>query len=1051
MIAWAVRRPAVVWASAAALVLAGAMAFTRLPLATRPTVELPRLTVSASWPGASAELVEAYLSAPIEAAVQTVRGVRRVDSESDEGNAQLTVHLAAAADVPLTRLGVLERLDLLRDDLPAGATPPQVSNYVPQELAEQPLLRYTLAGPYTPGTLAQLARRSVVPQVSTLPGVAGVSVMGGADVGVTVAYDAARLRQLGVSPAALAEALRTSRFVLAVGAERSGGGEVPVTVRDVPASLEALAALSVVGAAGRVLRLGELADVRPDEDARDQFYRINAEPAVALIVARQPGADAIRTAAAVRREMASLGPTLPPAVAVRLQSDESEALRRQLRDLASRGAVAFVAVLVVLLVGLRRASSVGLVMLSAVVAIAGTALGLYLLGIPANLLTLAGLGMGIGILVQNGVVVVDRLRRVGSGADARAAEARRITPAVLGATLTTVVVLLPFLFLQGNARAAFVPFAVAFALALGWSVLASVVMIPAIAGGGVARAARPGTAATRTGPTPQSPSRSAASGRGIGGGGWLRTPARLHRVLARLHARVTIRLVRWRWAVVVLTVAGVGVAGWGFVTKVPRWAFGSWYGQSERLTARISFPRGSDPLSLDRAMREFEAIVTGREGVDQVTAQGGRDGANLFVTFTRDAGATPYVLEEELTRRAVLIGGASVGIHYQGPGFYSGGGSATITQRIKLLGYSYEGLVGIAQDLKRRLERIPRVRDVDINSGSFWWRGERAYEVVLRPDRAALARFGLTATDLARAVGREVAGAVGSQQIVLGDEELALTLKDRGARDRTMDELAAALVPNPSGAPVRISDVAKVEEREVLSRVSRQDQQYVRILSYEFRGPARLLERTHRAFMRSITLPPGYAASDQVFPWGEDQSTKGLWLVFGIGVVLVVLAVAMVFDSLWATAMVFLGLPVALAGSAAAFWIAGSAFNREAAVGVVLVVGLAVNQIILLVDAVLGRRRAAGAERGWWRLTGADVVAACRDRVGMVTLVTLTTLASLVPMAVGTDPDEMFGAIALATVGGTLGGTLAALVSVPALLLGYRPRMRKRTMPKAPS
>ena len=1023
MIAWAVHRPAVVWASAASLLLAGGVAFTRLPLATRPTVELPRLTVSAAWSGASAELVEAYLSAPIEAAIQTVRGVRRVDSESDEGSTQVTVHLAEDADVPLVRLGVLERLDLLRSELPSGATPPVVSNYVPQDLAEQPLLQYTLAGPYTPGTLAQLARRVIVPQIGTLPGVADVSVMGGAQVGVTVAYDAGRLRQLGVDPAAVAAALLASRVVVSMGTERAGGGEVPVLIRDVPASLAALAALSVAGPAGRVLRLGDLADVRPDEDTHDQFYRINGVPAVALTVSRQPGADAIRTAAAVRREMTSLARVLPPAVVVRLQSDESEALRGQLRDLAIRGAVAFGAVLVVLLIGLRRASSVGLVMLSAVVAVAGTALCLYLLDISANLLTLAGLAMGIGILVQNGVVVVDRLRRAGAGADARAAEAWRITPAVLGATLTTVVVLLPFLFLQGNARAAFVPFAVAFALALGWSVLASLVMIPAIAGGA-------GRASDARATTPAQPRRA----------------DRLHRVSARLYRRLTVKVVRWRWLVVVLTVAGVGVTAWGFVAKVPRWAFGSWYGQSERLTASLRFPRGSDPLSLDRAMRDFEAVVTGRRGVDQVTAQGGRDGAQLYVTFTRDAGALPYLLEDELTRRAVLTGGASVGVHYQGPGFYSGGGSSSITQRIKLLGYSYEGLLGIAQDLKRRLERIPRVRDVDINSGSFWWRSDRAYEVVLRPDRAALARFGLTASDLARAVGREVAGAVGSQRMVLGDEEIALTLKDRGARERTLDQLAAALVPNPSGAPVRIGDVARVEEREVLTRVSRQDQQYVRVLSYEFRGPPRLAERTHKAFMASITLPPGYTASDQLFDWGEDQSNKGIWLVFAIGVVLVVLSVAMVFDSLWATTMVFLGLPVALAGSAAAFWIGGVAFNREAAVGVVLVVGLAVNQIILVVDAALARRRAPGVARGWRRLTGADVVAACADRVGMVTLVTLTTLASLVPMAVGTDPDEMFGAIALATVGGTLGGTLAALVSVPALLLGYRPRIRKRTM-----
>ena len=1001
MIAWAVRRPAVVWASAAALMLAGGVAFTRLPLATRPTVELARLTVVADWPGASAELVEAYIAAPLEAAVQAVRDVRRVDSESSEGQASLTVMLDEGADVQLARLSVLERLELVRRDLPDGATPPRVSNYVPRELAEEPLLRYTISGPLTPGTLARIGRDRIVPRLGTIPGVAGVTVSGGAEVGVAVSYDGARLRQLGVAPEALAEALRTSRLVASVGDWREGAGVVPVTLRDQPATFEALAELPVTGPAGRVLRLGDVAEVRGQEDSRDAFYRINGEPAIALSVARQPGADAIRTAAAVRGAVALLLPELPPGVRVRLQSDESDELRGQLKRLLVRGAVALAAVVLVLVIGLRRIASVALVLLSAAVAIAATALGLYLLGIPANLLTLAGLGMGIGILVQNGIIVIDRLRRTPGDAEARVRAAQRIAPAVLGATLTTAVVLLPFLFLQGNARAAFVPFAAAFALALGWSIVSSVVMLPAIAR------------------HESSPRRGAAGTRG--------------------YRRATIVLLRWRWPVLVLVTAGTAVAMWGFIAKVPRWSYGSWYGQRERLTASLTFPRGSDPRSLERGMREFEAVVVGRNGVDQVTSQGGRDGARLNVTFTRDPGIVPYILEEELTRRAVLIGGAAVAVQYQGPGFYSGGGGGAINRRIKLLGYSYEGLERIALDLKRRLEKIPRVRDVDVNAGSFW-RREKAFEVVLRPDRAALARYGLTATDLARAVGREVAGAVGGQQLVIGGEELRVTLKAAGAQERTMDDLAAALVPNALGAPLRIADVALVEEREVLSHISRQDQQYVRILSYEFRGPARLAERTHRAFMRSISLPPGYSATDELFEWSADASTKGLWLVFAVGLVLVVLTVAIVFDSVWATVMIFLGLPVALAGSAAAFWIAGSPFNREAAVGIVLVVGLAVNHLILIVDAALQRRRGGVTGRAWRRLTGADVVAACRDRVRMIVLVTLTALASLLPLAIGTRSDELFGAIALATVGGLIGATVSALVALPALLPGLRRR-----------
>ncbi len=1003
MIAWAVRRPAVVWATAAALLLAGGVAFTRLPLATRPHVELARLRITAQWPGASAELVEAYLTAPIEAAVQAVRGVAKISSQSDEGSTRLTVDLEPPANVQLTRLGILERLELLRADFPPGVSAPSVGNYVPEELAEQPLLRFTLSGPYTAGTLARLARERITPRLAAIPGVAGVDVSGGAEQGVTVAYDAPRLRQLAVSPDELRQALEAAQVRRALGTEDAGAAERPVVLDARAVTLGAIADLPVRAGANneRVFRLGDLAAIRLEEDSRDFSYRVNGEPAVGLTVSRLPGADAIRTAAAVRRTMDALAAELRPAVRVRVQSDESVELARQLDALLVRGAIACIAVALVLAFTLRNRRSVLLVLGSALVAVAGTALGLYLLAIPANLLTLAGLGMGIGILVQNGVVVVDRLRAAPDTPEGRAAAGRRITPAVLGATLTTTVVLVPFLYLQGNARAAFTPFAIAFALALGWSVLASLVMIPAL-----------------------------GAGQGLRSVVWPRP--------LRIYGRSVVRLLRWRWPATGLVVILLGVVSWGFFRKVPRFNFGAWWGQRAALFARLDFPRGSDPASFDRVMREFERIVVRREGVDQVVSQGSRDGAWLQVTFGRGVDLTPipYVLQEELTQRAILIGGATVSVQYQGPGYYSGGGGGIPQFRIKLLGYSYSGVEQIAQDLKRRLERIPRVRSVDMNAGRFWGH-EKAFEVTLEPDRAVLARYGLTARSLAAAVASQVSGASGATWLELEGEEVRVTLKAAGARDRTLDELRTALVPTSTAAPVRIGDLARVHERETLAQIDREDQQYVRTISYEFRGPAKLGERTHKSFLQSISVPPGYSSGDDSwFSWGEDESDQGLWLVFAAGVVLVILAVAIVFDSVWATAIVFLSLPVALAGSAAAFWIAGAAFTREAAVGVILVVGLAVNQSILLVDAALARRR--GPDRSLRPLTGGDVVRVCRDRAGMIVLVTLTTLASLLPLAVGTDPDELFGAIALATVGGTVAGTIGALWVVPVLVVQWR-------------
>jgi multidrug efflux pump subunit AcrB len=419
----------------------------------------------------------------------------------------------------------------------------------------------------------------------------------------------------------------------------------------------------------------------------------------------------------------------------------------------------------------------------------------------------------------------------------------------------------------------------------------------------------------------------------------------------------------------------------------------------------------------------------------------------MSVLFTRAGGLTavPLELQELLTQRAVLIGGASVSVVGDGPGFSSGGGGSSFaTFRMQVRGYSYDGVGRVADDLKARLERITRVREVRISSGGYFG-GERGYQVTLEPDRAALTRYGLNASLLTSAIAREVRGPVGRQLLEIGGDELPVTVKAAGARDRSLEELQEAIVPTLTGAPVRIGDVAIVDAREALSTIVREDQQYIRQVSYDFRGPSKLARRTHTAFMKSLAAPAGYSIIDltEGSPFERDESEKGLYLVFAIGVVLVVLAVALVFDSMWGAAQVFLSLPLAIGGVVAAFWLLNAAFTREAAVGVILVIGLAVNQAILLADAALEKRRTlrdAGLDA---RLHAGQVLHATLDRAGMILIVTLAAMASLVPLSVGTDATRLFGAIALATAGGTVAGTIGVLFVMPALLVGRRVRRKK--------
>jgi HAE1 family hydrophobic/amphiphilic exporter-1 len=1016
MIGFATRRPAVVWALCAALIIAGAIAFTRLPLATRTSVELPRLNVAASWPGAAPEVIEAYLTSPLEAAIQGVRGVRKIDSNSRDNFALLTVELDPRADVQLTRLAILERIELLRREFPPGISPPSVQNFVPEGLEERPLLSLTVFGPYTPGTLQKVLDERVSPRLGAVTGVAGVTVQGSTDIGVAVTFDPVLLRRIGVPPSRITEAIRGARIVNALGTQTVNNVTRNVVMRDQPKNLADLMELPVRGVGNRVFRLGDLATIRAEEDSRGTFYRIDGKPAVAIDVTRHPGADAIKTSAEVRETVKELERQLPAGMTIRVDNDESVDLARELSDLAKRGALAFLAVMLVLALMLRKTRAVLVVMGSTLVAILGTALSLYVFDIPANMLTLAGLGMGVGILVQNALVVVERLGTETDTPQGRARATWRITPAIIGSTLTTAVVLLPFLYLQGDTRAAFMPFAMAFIFALMWSVFTALFVVPALGKGAAATSA-----------------------------GWPR--------VRRTYQRLLGYMLRVRWLTLAAAVAVLAVLGWGFVKKVPRSSWGGFGERRTRLNVSLSFPRGSEPTSVDRAMREFESIVLRRPEVEQVrTRAGSSTNAQMSVLFTRDGGMTsvPLELQELLTQRAVLIGGASVYVSGEGPAFSSGGGGSSFaTFRMRVLGYSYDGVANVAEDLRRRLELITRVREVRISSGGYGG-ADRGFQVTLEPDRSAMARFGVTAAQLSAAVAREIRGPGGSELLEIEGDELPVTVKALGASNRSIDELRDALLPNALGIPVRIGDVSRVESREAMSSIIREDQQYVRVVSYDFRGPNKLAQRTHKAFFASIKVPPGFEVTDESSGFGfrDDESSKGLWLVFAIGVALVVLAVALVFDSVWGATMVFLSLPLALAGVAAAFWSTKSAFTREAAVGVILVVGLAVNQAILLVDSALATRRLRIARGEKGGLHAGHVMRAALDRAGMIMMVTFAALASLIPLSVGSDATSLFGAIALATAGGTIAGTMAALFVMPLLLVSRRGVRRRRRRPR---
>jgi HAE1 family hydrophobic/amphiphilic exporter-1 len=993
MIARLIDNAAMVRAVLGAIVLSGLVASHRLELARSTAIEYPRLDVTARWEHASPELVETYVSAPIEAAVQGIRGVRGTASVSSEGLSTVSVTLAADANVPLTRLAILERLGTLADQklFPSRVSRPIVSDYVPDALREAPLVTLAVSGSYAPPALSKAINEILVPRLSATAGVATVQTSSDREQGVLVTYDPSVLDHIGVAPMALADAIRNSRLVRALGHYPDLLQSRPVVLRNSVQTIEELRALPVGASGGGVFRLGAIATIGIGSSDHDAFTRIDGVPAITVYVSRQAAADAIATSKRVREAIKSARPLLPAALHLTIVTDEGSSVAMRLRSLSVRSGVGLTAATIVLVLAMRSLAGALFVVASSLLAIAGTGLSLFILKVPVNIVTLSGLSMGLGILMQDAVVLLDRLARVPSGGDRRVEAARRALPAIISATLTTVVVLGPFLYLQGSARAAFVPFALAFAIALIWSALSSLALLSLTTH---RRLRRPRSTAI--------PRRWVLRG-------------------ALSHGRT----------VLVLSAAGAVATAWYFVRRVPRESWRGFGDERTQIFVNLSMPRGSAPETVARTIGIFESIALAAPGVEHVQVIGRENYARMAVTFPREEEPViPLALYSQLKARSVALAGATIAIEASGASFASGGGSAVTFFYIGVRGYSYEGVKRLASDIQQRLELIPRVHDVRIQSSRYSMQEAGATVVTLRPRRALLARMNIPMSTVANAINQEIGATAAQFSATIAGEEVPLILRSANAASHDLRTLGRAFIVGARNTDATIAEVANITDEDVTSSIQRDKQRYVRVVAYEFGGPPKLAARIHQQFLRSVSPPAGYEILDETTIRGsEDVNADRLPRVFLIGLVLIGVVVAAIYNSVWAAAMLLLTLPISGVGIMLAFILAHATFTREAAVGAILVLGLASRQSLLVIDAAAARRRPNIARSG-----AACVYRLAHDQAGVVITSALASLATLVPIAVTWSTNEPFAAIALSAAGGTAAALIAALVVLPVLI-----------------
>lgn len=1042
MIRLSIRRPVAVTMVYLALGLLGIASWRNIPVELLPDTELPRLTVNASWPGASPETVEAFLTSPLEAEIQKIEGVENVTSESfsddGRGRTRIDVELAPDVDMDFVRLDLSERMATLEEQLPPGVETVTVAPYVPREFAEQerPFMLYTLTGPHSDEALRRYIDEEVEPELSRVPGVATVMAYGGRDRLVEIEMNEDRINALGLSAVEVSRLVSGLDLVREAGAVRSGDREWTVTIQNRPSSVQEIRDAVVTVSNGRMIRLSDVALVRDTYEEARSYYRIDGRPAVQFTLAKEIGSNTVRVAERVRAAVDALGPRAPAGSRFVLDDDRSEDIRRQMSDLSTRAAVAAVVIFGVLLVFLGSVRSAAVIFATIAFSVLIALNLVYFSGMSLNLLTLMGLAMGFGLIVDNSIVVLENVFRRWQGGEpanvAAEAGAREVVLPILASTATTLIVFVPFVYLQGELRTYYVPLAVVVALTLLASLFVAFTFIPS-------------AGARLLGPRePRSERPSIAGGRAAA-----REPAAMGAVEGQgaSYVRFYRALVSWtlRHAWITLGLTALAFAGSFYlfdahVTRGVVW--GGIWGQDTYIGIQIRLPRGSDLERTDELAGYFEDRLRSMPEVEQFTTNVQQTFAYIRVTFPEELENTdvPVAIKEQLVAYSLGYSGAEVRVYGYGPSFY-GGGASPPNYSLTVLGYNYDRVREIAEDLGGRLSRLSRVSDVNTNASGAFYETDRATEFVVTLHRADLARYDMDVSEFVDRLSAAVQGQTGRTSIKIQGEDVRFEVKLEDARKMDVLALKETLITGTDGTVVRVGDVVTVEPREVLARIRRENQQYLRRVAYEFRGPRRLGDAYYDAVVAATHLPPGYSIERaEGWRWSEEERSQ-IYLVLAVSLLLVYMVTSALFESLRQPLCVLLTVPMALIGVFLMFFYTGASFTREAYVGVIMMGGIVVNNAILLVDHVNQVRRGEGLP------VEAAVLRGTMERVRPILMTTATTVLGLLPLVLFSDAADqnIWNALAFTLMGGLLSSTLLVLTVTPTLYLLFE--RRRETSP----
>jgi hydrophobe/amphiphile efflux-1 (HAE1) family protein len=1001
----AIKRPVFTVMVTLALMVFGVLGLSRLGTDLFPDVDFPIVTVTVAYPGASPSEVETLVSKPIEDAVVSLNGIDRIRTYSREGVSTTMIVFKLGVELQEAATQVRERVAQTRFKLPQEVKEPAVARF---DVGSTPVLIYTLGGNgRTLSDVAKFARDVVKPQLEQVDGVASVVVDGGAEREIHVELDLAKIDALHLSPLSVMERLRTQNLTVPAGHFDEGGREISVrTVGEFRSVDEIRDVIVATAPDGSGVRLSDIGEVQDGFEELKTRVRVNSDAAVAFGVRKQSGKNSVAVSDAVRAKLSELEKTFPTGMHTNLIMDQATFINENTHEVEM--SIVFggaMAILVILLFMLDLRST----LISAVAlptSVVSTFFVMYLLHFSLNMMTLLGLSLAIGLLIDDAVVVRENItKHLERGADARTAAlegTKEISLSVLATTLTVVAVFLPVAFMSGIVGQFFRQFGLTIVAAVLMSLFVAFTLDPMLS----SRFSKPHV------PGRKDP--------------FLIVKAPILAALAsvdHVYRRVLGWSVRHKLAVgaiAFLSLFGMvqvaGIMGSDFVNSEDRGQF----------TVDITLPAGTSLEETARIVLPAEKKMLEDKRVITVMSMLGERGDSNKVKWRvvvvpksqRDVGIGFF---KAIARKVVrAIPDADVAV--ADPAFVEGANTEAPIM-VQVRAPTYEELEPLARKYAAALKSIPGVADVSVK----YEPGRPELRVGIDRERAASANVPIS--QVAMTLRASIEGEEASK-LRQGKDEIPIRVRLGHADRRTMDDVMRMTVWSPKGS-MALSDLATVERGEGPNVIEREDRER-QIVIWAFplnRSLGDIVPEMNAAFAK-IQAPPGTSIhmDGQVRQMSESNSSVGVALL--LAVVFIYIVLASQFESFIHPFTIMLTLPLALVGAIVGLFLAGTTMAMGAMIGIILLMGLVTKNAILLLDRAIVRVRDHG------ETPMQAILEAGPERLRPILMTSAAMILGMLPTATSNGEGSEFRApMAIAVIGGVISSTLLSLVVVPAFYI----------------